>query len=259
MWNVIYALLFRELKTRFGKNRRLGYIWVIGEPMAQIAVITTVISTIRNYQHQIMPADISIFMFITVGIIPFFMFRNTITQLMTGIQANAGLFIYKPVKPIHVFIARTLLESGAYLCIFIVLMSIVGWFGGLKVVPHDFLQVFCCFVLMAFSAFVLGLCLSIVYHFLDNVKNVLVYLPVILYIASAVIFPIWIIPEELVQILLYNPWLHIMELLKAGYFEGYPLHDGINIYYPLGVILALFYVGLWFYFYKRQELTAAKR
>ncbi|EOK1111351.1 ABC transporter permease, partial [Campylobacter jejuni] len=36
MFNVIHALFFRELKTRFGKNRYLGYIWVVGEPMSVV-------------------------------------------------------------------------------------------------------------------------------------------------------------------------------------------------------------------------------
>ena len=76
MWNVIYALFFRELKTRFGKNRRLGYIWLVSEPMAQIVLITSILSLIREYQHQIMPSGMSAFMFLAVGIIPFFTFRG---------------------------------------------------------------------------------------------------------------------------------------------------------------------------------------
>lgn len=259
MWNVIYALFFRELKTRFGKNRRLGYLWVIGEPMVQIVAIAGVVSLIREYQHQIMPNDMSIFMFLAVGIIPFFMFRSIVKQLIEGIKANTGLFIYKPVKPIHVFIARALLESCIYFFIFAVLMLIVGWFFDIVVIPAHFLEFYLSFLLLIFSGFALGLCLSIANHLVDVLKSVLPYITIILYLASAVIYPSWILPNELFDILLFNPWFHIMEILKAGYFDNYPLKGEITLLYPLCVNIVLLYIGLWFYYYKRQELVAEKQ
>lgn len=122
MLNVIYALFFRELKTRFGKNRYLGYIWVVGEPMSIVLLVTIIGTIVREYHHQVMPEGISIFMFLISGIMPFFMFRSIVTQLMNGTQANLALFAYKPVKPIHVFIARTLLEFCIYFVIFIIIL-----------------------------------------------------------------------------------------------------------------------------------------
>lgn len=122
MLNVIHALFFRELKTRFGANRHLGYLWVVGEPMSITLAITVIVTIIREYYHQVMPEGISIFMFLTSGIMPYFMFRSIVTQLMNGTQANLALFAYKPVKPIHVFIARTLLEFCIYFVIFITVL-----------------------------------------------------------------------------------------------------------------------------------------
>lgn len=259
MWNVIYALFFRELKTRFGKNRRLGYIWLVSEPMAQIVLITSILSLIREYQHQIMPSGMSAFMFLAVGIIPFFMFRSIVKQLLEGIKSNIGLFIYKPVKPIHVFIARTLLETCIYFFIFVVLMFIVGWFFDLVVLPAHFLEFYLSFLLLFLSGFALGLCLSILNHLVDVLKSIIPYVTIILYLASAVIYPSWILPKELFNILLFNPWFHIMESLKAGYFDNYPIKDEITLLYPLCVSILLLYVGLWFYYYKRQELAAERQ
>ena len=104
MLNVIRALFFRELKTRFGKNRHLGYFWVIGEPLMQILVITTLVTLIREHiSNLIIPGQTPVFMFLACGIIPFFMFRNIVTQLMGGIAGNLSLFFYKPVRPIMFF------------------------------------------------------------------------------------------------------------------------------------------------------------
>lgn len=128
MLNVIHALFFRELKTRFGANRHLGYLWVVGEPMSITLAITVIVTIIREYHHEVMPEGISIFMFLISGIMPFFMFRSIVTQLMNGTQANLALFAYKPVKPIHVFIARTLLEFCIYFVIFITVLFLQDGF-----------------------------------------------------------------------------------------------------------------------------------
>lgn len=68
---MLCMLSFRELKTRFGINKYLGYFWVIGEPMMVILVIASLVTAIREFRHQIMPDGISIFMFLVIGIIPF--------------------------------------------------------------------------------------------------------------------------------------------------------------------------------------------
>ncbi|MCW1683773.1 ABC transporter permease, partial [Campylobacter jejuni] len=135
MLNVIHALFFRELKTRFGANRHLGYLWVVGEPMSITLAITAIVTIIREYHHQVMPEGISIFMFLISGIMPYFMFRSIVTQLMNGTQANLALFAYKPVKPIHVFIARTLLEFCILFCDFYHCAFFSGWFFRFDVFP----------------------------------------------------------------------------------------------------------------------------
>ena len=257
MINVIYALFFRELKTRFGKNRRLGYALVVAEPMIQVVVITSVITAIREHSRTIiMPQGISVFMFLAVGIIPFFMFRNILTQLIGGIQANLGLFAYKPVKPIHVFITRTLLESFIFFFVILIVLFLAQWVFGIYAIPKHFLEVYLCFVLLAFSGFCLGLCLTILNHLVEPSRKILPYTGIILYILSAIVYPIWIVPQSILDVLLYNPYIHITETLKMNYFENYPVTQGIDITYPILFNLVLLFIGLWFYYYKRQELAA---
>ena len=263
MWNVIYALFFRELKTRFGKNRRLGYFWLIAEPMMQVIFIAGIISLIRSYQFLgyklgVIQSSMPIFLFLSVGIIPFFMFRNIVGQLMGGIGANLGLFIYRPVKPIHVFIARTLLETFLYFFIFVILMLVLAWFFDYPATPSNFLEFYASFLVLVLSGFSLGLILAIIAHFFHVLRSLIGYFIMILYFTSAVLFPSWILPNRLFNILLYNPWFHIMESLKAGYFELYPLREEITLFYPLSVSMILLYIGLWVYYYKRQELTAKR-
>jgi len=259
MFNVVYALFFRELKTRFGANRHLGYIWVVGEPMSVVMTITLIVTVIREYHHQVMPQGISIFMFLLSGIVPYFMFRSIVTQLMHGIGANLALFSYKPVKPIHVFIARTLLEFCIYFVIFVCVLFIAGWFFRIDVFPRHILEVCFSVLLLLCSGFALGLCFAIIWHFFEPLRTLLNYFSIIFYWTSGVIFPTWLMPRPLLDIFYYNPLLHIMELLRYNFFENYPLQDDYTYIYPIVCIMLVLFVGLFVYYFNRQALTAAKR
>lgn len=259
MINVIHALFFRELKTRFGANRHLGYLWVVGEPMSVVLVVTTIVTIIREYHHQVMPEGVSIFMFLITGIVPFFMFRSIVVQLMNGIGANLSLFAYKPVKPIHVFIARTLLEFCIYFTIFVSVLFIVGWFFRLDVIPEHFLSVMFCLFLLMCSGFALGICFAIISHFFEPLKNLLIYINIVFYWSSGTIFPTWLMPKPLLDVFYYNPLLHIMELLRYSFFENYPLQDEYSYTYAIFWIMAVLFIGLFVYYYNRQALTAARK
>ncbi|EKO4739336.1 ABC transporter permease [Campylobacter coli] len=259
MLNVIYALFFRELKTRFGKNKYLGYFWVVGEPMSVILMLTIILTILREYRHQLMPEGISIFMFLISGIVPYFMFKSIVTQLMNGIGANLALFAYKPVKPIHVFVARTLLEFCIYFVIFVVVLFIAGWFFRLEVIPRHFLSVMICIFLLVCSGFALGMVFAIIGYFLEPLKTLLNYFSIVFYWGSGVIFPTWLMPKPLLDIFYYNPLLHIMELLRFNFFENYPLQDDYTYTYPVFCIICTSFMGLFLYYYNRQALTAVRR
>ncbi|HFP7737409.1 TPA: ABC transporter permease [Campylobacter lari] len=258
MFNVIHALFFRELKTRFGINKYLGYFWVIGEPMMVVLVITSIITAIREFHHQIMPEGVSIFLFLAVGIIPFFMFRSIINQLLNGIGANLALYAYKPVRPIHVFIARTMLEFCIYFTIFICVMFLAGWFLHMQVIPKHFLEVMFSLFLLVVFGFAMGMCFAIAGHFAEPLKMALGYLKTVLYWTSLVIFPVWIVPKPILDILYYNPLLHIMELLKYNFFQNYPLLDDYNYYYPIVCLSVILFLGLFFYYFTREKLIAVR-
>ncbi|EHU1054518.1 ABC transporter permease [Campylobacter lari] len=258
MFNVIHALFFRELKTRFGINKYLGYFWVIGEPMMVVLVITSIITAIREFHHQIMPEGVSIFLFLAVGIIPFFMFRSIITQLLNGIGSNLTLFAYKPIRPIHVFIARALLEFCIYFIIFICVMFLAGWFLHMQVIPKHFLEVMFSLFLLVVFGFAMGMCFAIAGHFAEPLKMALGYLNAILYWTSLVVFPVWIVPKPILDILYYNPLLHIMELLKYNFFQNYPLLDDYNYYYPIACLSVILFLGLFFYYFTREKLIAVR-
>ena len=101
----IRALLLRELQTRFGQYR-LGYVWVLLEPLFSIGIMIFLFGTVMQRTLSGMEYEI----FLLNGIIPFFMFRSGVTQALSATQSNKGLFKKNKVKKKDALIARIFLE-----------------------------------------------------------------------------------------------------------------------------------------------------
>jgi capsular polysaccharide transport system permease protein len=250
--NVIKALFFRELKTRFGQNQ-LGYAWVLGEPMLHVLIFVFIFSLIKDK----ISSDVSIEMFLVLGMIPFFMFRNIVKQLISGIGANKALFAYPPVQPMHVYITRSLLEIGIYLTVFCIFIFVFGWFFGFNVIPSDFLSFIASLLVLIVFSIALGICLSILVHAIDLIGIVINIVLTALYFISGIIYPLSIVPAQYHHFFIYNPIVHLIEPIRKSYYETYPMIEGITILYPLALSIIFLFIGLWFYYYRREALGSS--
>ncbi|MDR2635392.1 MAG: ABC transporter permease [Campylobacteraceae bacterium] len=248
---IILALFLRELKTRFGQVR-FGIFWTIAEPMVHIVVLLLVFVFIRSRMMPQVPFEL----FLITGLIPFFLFRHIVTGLMTSIDANKSLFAYTPVKPIDTYITRTILETVIYVVIFAIIIFGFYFWGGIDVRVSNPLGVLAVFVIIIWMGFSFGVLASILYNIFPITKMVVSILMLPLYFLSAIMYPLWIIPSQYVEYLKYNPVLHLIELFRTNYFSHYPQTDGINIIYPLSIILCVFFVGMYFYRVRRFALAA---
>lgn len=247
--NIISALFFRELKTRFGKNK-MGYAWVILEPMAHIMVMLLIFGFVRNKMLPQIPFEI----FLTVGMVSFFLIRNIVMKLLDSIDANKSLFYYRPLKPIHVFITRTFLETIIYITIMVIILFSMYWIFEFNVIPNEPLYFILTLFFGVIFAFSLGLPLLIFRYYFPNSKLFITVIFQIFYFTGGILYPLWIIPKEYMYLILINPVVHIIELLKNSFFKGYPLVEGINYYYPTTFLLLSLLVGLFFYYHKRERL-----
>ncbi|MDR0580392.1 MAG: ABC transporter permease [Campylobacteraceae bacterium] len=249
--SVIFALFLRELKTRFG-GRRFGVFWTFAEPFVHLVVLLLVFSFLRSRMIPQVPFEL----FLIAGIVPFFLFRHIATGLMSSISANKALFAYAPVKPIDTYITRTILETIIYTVIFTVILFILGFWGGFDVSianPFGAIAIYFLIILFGFS---FGIIASIVSDIFPSIKIIINMILLPLYFLSAIMYPLWIIPAQYVEYLMFNPILHLLELFKYSFFSYYPLVDGINLYYPLGFELVLLFIALASYRIRRLALAA---
>lgn len=246
----VKALFLREIKTRFGKYR-LGYFWAVLEPATHLLVLMVIFGFIM---HRTMP-DISFPVFLLNGIIPYFIFTNITNRSIGAIEANLGLFNYRPVKPIDTIIARASLETLIYAAVYLILMAIVWVLGEEYSITNILILVFSWFLLIIFSCG-LGLVFMVLGKTFPELAK---FLPIVLkplYFISCIMFPIHSVPKEYWHYLLWNPIVHAIELSRESVVAGY-LTDGVSLgYLALSAIIMLF-IGLALYRTREEAMLTS--
>ena len=86
MFRVIFALMLRETKTRYGRLQ-IGYLWAFIEPVLFISLLGLVFTYLRMRDS----AGLPLVQFLMTGFIPFSLFRDILMQNMTAIRQNQSL------------------------------------------------------------------------------------------------------------------------------------------------------------------------
>lgn len=246
----IRALLLREIQTRFGQYR-LGYLWVFLEPLLTLGIMFFLFATIR--EKVVSGIDFEIFL--VNGMIPFFMFRTGIMQAMSAVQSNKGLFSYRPVKPIDAVIARNILEFLLKFVAYVAFSAAFIWFGyhiSFEQIP----QLISYWMLLFVFMFGFSLIFMVIASFSNEIQKFISVFFLMIYLLSGILYPISIIPIQYREYLLFNPLIHIIELMRHAVAPAYPLVQGISISYFLLWMIGSLFIGL--LLYKRFEVRMLK-
>lgn len=231
----VKALFLREMKTRFGKFR-LGYLWAPLEPMAHMMMMLAIFGYLM---HRTMP-DISFPVFFLNGIIPYLLFSNITTRSINAIEANQGLFNYRPVRPIDTVIARTLLESFISSIVYVFLMLIL-WLIGEEIQINNILLLCVTWMLLIIFSFGIGLVFMVIgKRFPESEK----FFPILLrplYFMSCIMFSLHHIPVDYQQYLLWNPIVHIVELSRECVVNSYHIENVSLGYLAFSSLITLFF------------------
>ncbi|WP_151791649.1 ABC transporter permease [Acinetobacter soli] len=252
MYASVRALFLRELQTRFGQYR-LGYFWILLEPALHIGFMLLLFGRISN---SIIPG-IDYEIFLVNGILPFFMFRTTLSKALDAVQANKGLFSYKPVKPIDTLVARSFLELFLHFSAFVFFSAILLWCGytmSFEAIP----QLIGLWILLYLLSFSMGLVFMVLGDISSEVNKFISTFFLILYFLSGVIYSIHLIPLQYQGYLLWNPIVHMVELMRHAVSPSYPLVDGISLSYIFVWFIVSLLFGLLLYKRFEQRMVRSK-
>ena len=220
---IIWALLLRELATRYGRNN-LGFLWVIAEPLvfcAGVLVLWTVIKP--PYEH-----GIRIIPFVVTGYMPIILVRHMIQHALNCVKANAGLLYHRQITILHLFTARLSLEFLGVTLAFLVVATILG-FLGLVEFPQKLSLVYGGWLLLAWTSFGLALVLGALAEMVEAIERIVAVFTYVLVPLSGTFYMAAWLPPAYRKGVLYLPFLHSVEMIRGGFFG-----DSVTVYYNVG-------------------------
>lgn len=231
---VISALILRETKTRYGEHK-IGFLWALLEPIMMVAVFVGIFSAIRSDS----PGGMPLVPFMLVGMVPFTMFRDTMQQMQGGINQNKQLFAFPQVTTFDVIIARGILEVLLLSGVFMLLL--VGLhLGGWPINIERPLGVLAACGLLAMMGLGMGFAfasLTPIWPSMKQISSQVLGRP--LFLGSGLFFIADSIPASVREYLLYNPIMHILELMRSAFFHEFESTHGSWTYATTWAICTL--------------------
>ncbi len=240
MGRVVYALIMREARTRYG-NSNIGYTWAILDPLVTLAVFVGIFAAMGRASP--IPGPLSVF-FVT-GIVPLFFWRGAVGQAGNAVSASLGLLSYPQVMPADVVIARLLLEGATTVVVFflfLVGLSLLvdvspSWFFGDP--PQLLLATLAIFYFTIGTAFLS----SSLARILPIWTNIWGYLSRPVWLLSGIFFTLEQLPTGLREYMAYNPVAHIVEWFRSAAIPTFE-SNAYSIVYPMAFATGCLIIGL---------------
>lgn len=234
---VIGALVLREMSVRYGRTS-FGYLWALLEPVGYIAAF----SAIFAFAHSTAPFGQSKPLFFALGVIPFRLFIALGNQLGGAFIANEALLGFPVVKKIDTIIARWILEvitSIAVMSIVIIALHFIDeipW-------PNDPLRMGEGFIIIAGMGLGMGLINAVTISYVSSWQNIFRMIATPMLFVSGVFYTIESVPQAMRGIVLWNPVIHGVEIIRDGYYNNYRSAH-IDTTYVMTVCVLLVMFGL---------------
>ena len=239
----IFALLLREMSTTYGRSPG-GYLWAVVEPAAGIALLTFVFSMAFHAP----PLGASFPAFYATGLLPYLLYVHLNTRLMVALWFSKPLLQYPAVSFIDAILSRFALALVTQIIVFYIVVSVIIYAFD----PDVSLRVDRIALSLAMAAMfgagvgVLNCLLISVFPVWQRVWNIL-HRPI--FIVSGVFFVFESIPEPYRSILWYNPLVHIIGMMRSGFFTTYDaVYASPPYVFAFGMIaltIGLFFLRRW--------------
>ncbi len=102
---VIYALLMREVLTRYGRHN-IGFLWLFVEPM----IFTLGVATIWSLFKAVHGSTLPIIAFAITGYSSILLWRNMAFRTIGAVMPNGSLLYHRNIKVFDIYLSRLLLE-----------------------------------------------------------------------------------------------------------------------------------------------------
>lgn len=231
------ALILREMSTTNGRSPG-GYLWAVLEPAAGIALLSLVFAAaFRNP-----PLGVSFPMFYSTGMLLFLTFTDIHNKVAQSLHYSRQLLAYPTVTFLDAIIARFVLNLMTQLMVgYVILMGCMLLFET-RVTP-DLTIIVEAFALTALLALGIGVLNCYLFTRFDVMQKVWSILMRPMFIISGVFYLFESLPETYSDFLWYNPLVHVIGLMRRGFYGTYDA-TYVSPAYVTGLSLVCLTAGL---------------
>lgn len=231
--------MLREMQTTYGRSPG-GFIWAILEPAAGIALLSFIFSL--GFRS---PALGNAFPpFYATGLVPFLFFNDVSGKIAGSLTFSRQLLAYPSVTYMDALLARIFVNVFTQLLVgYIVFFGILFFYdtqGGL-----DLTRVGISYLMVIFLSVGVGTINCLLASRFPLWQRAWSILTRPLFLVSCIFFLFESIPEPYQNILWYNPLVHVIGMMRAGFYTNYDA-TYTSVGYVTGLSLVLTVVGLVF-------------
>lgn len=218
-FNVISALILRDMRTRFGRSY-LGYLIAVGWPFSHLVVLVGAMAYVRRLAP--MGGDPAIWAI--TGVLPYILCLYPARIMGYAIEHNRALFFFPVVKASDVIISRAIVEFMTA-TIVVVLAFVVAAIIGIDVIPIDSFVLASGVLMTIYLSLSIGILNNIMASIFRMWHLVFILCIIVMYLSSGTIIAVDTLSAELRDAIWYNPLFHCVEWIRSSYYEGYG--DGV--------------------------------
>jgi len=211
----IAALVLREMSTRFGRQPG-GYAWAILQPLGMIILLAIGFSLLARS-----PAlGTSFILFKATGLMVFQLFRAPTRTVGGSLSYSRALLSYPGVTWIDAVIARFLLNSMVIIIVTVIILTGIIVYEGQSLILN-WPMILASLGLTSMLAFGFGVFNAFMSERFDLYDSIWSMLTAPLMLASGIIFLYDDMPQIAQEILWYNPLVHTVGMMRAGFYSIY--------------------------------------
>ena len=248
---VIHALVMRDIRSRYGDSR-LGFFWALLEPFIHIGVLAIVF---QFTMHGSPPLGQSFFLFYYTGVMPYLLLSHLISNCGSAPKSYRSLLQIPHIHPIDLILSKSIVEFFTTAVIFLVFLGLFLLFG-VDSVPSAPGRVLAAFAITMLLGIGMGSTVAALSEFSPLADHVVSILVRLLYFASGIFYVPGMMPEWVRDAFSYNPFLHLVDLNRMGFYEFYA-PEWVDVGYALLCAIFTLVVGLFAVFAARRHMRVS--
>lgn len=212
---VVFALIMREMATRYGRNIG-GYVWAVLEPAGTVALLSLIFSYIARRP----PLGDSFPVFFATGYMAFHFFSEVSRGVSLAVSANRALLSFPRVTILDTIIARFILHflTAAFVSVVVLCVAILIYAEPVRIDPAPILLSVALSSLLGLSVGLLNVPL---FAFSTTWQTIYGIISRPLFLLSGIFFLFESLPRYAQEVMWWNPLVHVSALMRTGFYPTY--------------------------------------